>query len=298
MARIAVVDAPSILGLRPTGVEQLPEALKSVGLMTDLQAEYVGRVEPLPYDPWRDEDTRLLNPESIQEYSLRLAAVVDEVLDAGQFPLVLGGDCSILLGNALALRRRGRYGLVFLDGHQDFYHPEASPTGEVADVDLRLVSGRGPDVLSNIENRRPLLRDEDIVVFGFRDADEMAAYQDESVRDTNMHVFDLDDVRRIGVQNAAVEALEVVGRDDLAGFWIHLDADVLDDGVMPAVDYRLRDGLGLNELVEVLGTLSSSGRAVGVDVTIFNHILDPDGTIARVFTESIVNGLSTSKTES
>lgn len=50
-----------------------------------------------------------------------------EVLDAGDVPIVLGGDCSILLGNLLALRRRGRHGLLFIDGHADFYQPEAEP---------------------------------------------------------------------------------------------------------------------------------------------------------------------------
>ena len=45
-----------------------------------------------------------------------------------------------------ALRRTGRrHGLLFLDGNADFYQPEASPTGEAADMDLALCTGRGPD---------------------------------------------------------------------------------------------------------------------------------------------------------
>lgn len=69
---------------------------------------------------------------------------------------MLGGDCSILLGNLLALRHRGRYGLFFIDGHADFYQPEASLTGEVADMDLAIASGRGPDVLTNIDGLKHL----------------------------------------------------------------------------------------------------------------------------------------------
>ena len=48
MMQFSVVDAPSILGLKPTGVETLPEALKNTGLIQGLQAEYVGRVMPHP----------------------------------------------------------------------------------------------------------------------------------------------------------------------------------------------------------------------------------------------------------
>jgi len=37
-----------------------------------------------------------------------------------------------------------RYGLVFIDGHADFQHTIDEPNGEVASLDLALVTGRGP----------------------------------------------------------------------------------------------------------------------------------------------------------
>jgi arginase len=89
----------------------------------------------------------------------------------GEFPVVLGGDCSIMLGCLLALRRRGRHGLLFLDGHADFYQPEAEPDGEAASMELALATGRGPVVVTDLEGRRPLVRDEDVVVLGRRDAE-------------------------------------------------------------------------------------------------------------------------------
>src|SRR5687768_697975 len=144
--------------------------------MSELRAEYGGRVSPLSYSSERDKSTLLLNPNSIREFSLQLADTVSLVLHKNQFPLVLGGDCSILIGNLLALRRLGKYGLFFIDGHADFYQPEASPTGEVADMDLAIVSGRGPDVLTNIDGLRPLVQEKNVVLFGHRDAKEAAGY--------------------------------------------------------------------------------------------------------------------------
>ncbi len=173
MSHFAVIDAPSILGLKPNGVERLPEALKAAGLLAGLNAEYAGRVEPLPYNPRRDPETLILNPDALRAYALRLAAAVAGVLQQGKFPLVLGGDCSNIIGVMLALRRAGRYGLVFIDGHADFYQPEAEPNGEVASMDLAIVSGRGPAVLTDIDGLKPLVRDEDIVAFGYRDAEEI-----------------------------------------------------------------------------------------------------------------------------
>lgn len=294
MVQFTIIDAPSILGLQPTGVQYLPEALKAAGLMSKLGAEYGGQVSPLGYSPERDKSTLLLNPDSIRAFSLQLADAVTLVLRKKQFPLVLGGDCSILIGNLLALRRLGRYGLFFIDGHADFYQPQASPTGEVADMDLAIVSGRGPDILTNIDGLKPLVLDQDIVVFGYRDAKQSASYGSQDVRDTNMHVFDLQFVRKTGTITAASsQALEKLVNDELGGFWIHLDADVLDDLIMPAVDYRLGGGgLSFSELTELLKTLVDSGRAVGMDITIFNPRLDLDGSITQRFVLSLVQGLS------
>ena len=297
MPQFAVIDAPSILGLRPTGVQYLPEALKAAGLMKKLKAEYEGRVLSLPYNPQRDKYTTLLNPDTIRAFSLQLAEKVISVLHKKQFPIVLGGDCSILIGNLLALKQMGssnssRYGLFFIDGHTDFYQPEASLTGEVADMDLAIVSGRGPDILTDIEGLKPLVLDQDIVVFGYRDGDQAASYGSQDVYETNMHVFDLEKVHTLGITHAASLAIEKLMNDDLAGFWIHLDVDVLDDEIMPAVDYRLDGGLSFSDLNELLKIILGSKCAVGMDITILNPLLDVDGSITHRFVSSIVACLS------
>ncbi len=295
MTQFTIIEAPSILGLRPTGVQHLPEALKAASLMSELRAEYGARVSPLSYSSERDKLTLLLNPDSIREFSLQLADTVAFVLRKKHFPLVLGGDCSILIGNLLALRRLGTHGLFFIDGHADFYQPEASPTGEVADMDLAIVSGRGPNVLTNIDGLKPLVRDQDIVVFGYRDAEQAASYGSQDVRDTNMHIFDLPSVRKFDtVAAAASQAVDILANNELLdGFWIHLDVDVLDDSIMPAVDYRLGGGgLSFSELSELLKILIASNRAVGIDITIFNPLLDIDGSITHRFVSSLIQGLS------
>lgn len=226
MPRFAIIDAPSILGLRPTGVEHLPEALKVAGLLKRLNAEYAGVVSPPEYDSTRDKETFLLNPEAIRQYSKRLANVVTKVLQGERFPIVLGGDCSIVIGNLLALRRLGRYGVFFIDGHADFYQPEASQTGEVADMDLAIVSGRGANILANIDGLNPLVRDEDIVLFGNRDAEQAKSYGSQDVGETKINIFDLDRIQEIGIEKSASEALKKLVKSGTLGFWIHLDVDV------------------------------------------------------------------------
>jgi arginase len=292
-SRFLVIDAPSILGLKPTGVEKLPEALKAVGLLETLDAQWVGRIQPLePYSPVRDEFTRLLNGNAIRAFSLQLAKSMAEIVRRDNFIIVLGGDCSIIIGTLLALRRLGRYGLFFIDGHADFYQPEASVSGEVADMDLAIISGRGPDILTNINELKPYVKDEDIVIFGYRDAEQAASYGSQDVTDTNIHVYDLSRVNELGITTASSLAMRKLLENGIDGFWIHLDADVLDDSIMPAVDYRLEGGLSFTEMSDLLRILYSSGKAVGMSISIFNPSFDSDGSIAKKFVSSIVKGLS------
>jgi arginase len=292
MNRFAIVEAPSVLGLFPKGVETLPDALLGAGLAERIGARRAGRVEPPPYDAHRDPETKLLNPHGLAQYAVALADRLEPMLEAGDFPVVLGGDCSILLGCTLANRRRGRAGLLFLDGHADFYQPEAEPNGEAASMDLALVTGRGPDLVTDLEGRSPLVRDEDVTLLAHRDGEDAAGHGSQRVEDTGIGVINLHALRECGATATARRALERLTGSHLDGFWIHLDADVLDDAIMPAVDYRMPGGLQWDELTAILHTALASGRALGIDITIFNPKLDQDGAIARRFTQALGEGLN------
>jgi arginase len=293
MNRYAIIEAPSILGLKPTGVDRLPTVLLQHGLADQLHARRAGRVVPTAaYDTRRDPQTLTLNAHGIAEYSVQLADAVAGVVERDEFPVLLGGDCSILLGSTLALRRRGRYGLLFIDGHADFYQPEANPNGEAASMDLAFATGRGPELLTNLEGLRPLVRDEDVVAFGFRDAQEQHQYGSQPLPPTVL-ALDLQEVRRLGVKQAAQRAVEhlTAAERPTQGFFIHLDADVVSDALMPAVDYRTPDGLSWDELRTVLEIALASGRAVGIEITIYNPSLDADGSSGRELARTLVQSL-------
>lgn len=288
--RYALLEAPSNLGLKPSGVERLPDALLGHGLAERLGARRAGRLATLPYAFERDASTGTLNAQAIAAWSPQLADATQAILERGEFALVLGGDCSVLLGTTLALKRRGRYGLLFIDGHADFYQVAANPSGEAASMDLAFATGHGPPLLTDLEGLAPLVREDDVVVLGFRDTAEQAAHGSQPLP-AAIQAFDLETVRRLGVENAARRAVEHLSRPGLAGFFIHVDADCLNDAVMPAVDYRLPDGLTPAELTAVLRIALESGRAVGLEVTIYNPALDQDGSAGRTLTELLVAAL-------
>lgn len=289
----AIIEAPSILGLKPTGVERLATQLLRYGLAERMKAHHAGHVEPPAYSTERDPETRTLNARAIATWTPRLADAVETVLDAGQFPLILGGDCSILLGPALALRRRGRFGLLFVDGHVDFYQPDANPNGEAASMDLAFATGHGPALLSDIEGRGPLFRPADVVAFGFRDLAEQREYGSQPLP-ADLMALDLQAVRSLGIPQATASTIEQLTRPDLDGFFIHVDADGLSDSIMPAVDYRHSDGLRWDELTALLKAALSTGHAIGMELTIYNPSLDEDGSAGRELTNTIAAALGTS----
>lgn len=237
-------------------------------------------------------ETGILNARAIAAWSPKLADAVEAVLDSGRFPVVLGGDCTILMGSILAFRRRGRYGLFFIDGNADFFQAEAEPNGEGASMDLALVTGHGPSLLTDIEDRGPLVRPEDAVAFAYRDHKDQEEYGSQPLP-KELKAIDLPAVRAMGIEAAAREAVDHLTREELDGFFIHLDADCLDDGIMPAVDFRVPGGLSWHELETALRVALASGKAVGIEITIYNPRLDEDGSAGRGLGDVLAAALGT-----
>src|SRR3712207_1779816 len=88
---IAVVDAPSNLGLRPPGAGKVPgvywlaSSLRSRGIVSRLGALDGGGATPPPYTPNLDPETAVLNGKAVRELSVELAAKIDAVLEDGHF---------------------------------------------------------------------------------------------------------------------------------------------------------------------------------------------------------------------
>jgi arginase len=296
MPKYAILEAPSALGHVPEhlGVERAPAVLLEAGLADGLAARRAGRIEAAGYRAERDPATGIMNPRAISDYSALLADAVAAVLDRGEFPVVLGGDCSILLGSMLALRRRGRYGLLYIDGDADFYQPEASPlSGAASASDLAFATGRGPDVVADIEGRRPLVRDGDVAVFACRDAADRERRGCQPLP-ADLLVVDSVRVGRLGAEAAAREAVSYLTRDGgpADGFWIHIDADVLDETIMQAVDDPRPGGLSWDELATAVRVAVGSGRAVGLQVAIYNPDIDADGSNGRGLAATLRDALA------
>jgi arginase len=289
---LTVLGAPSNLGLKPPapgkepGVRYMAQVLREHGIIARLHAEDAGNVVPPRYRSSIDPTTKIRNASAIREYSIQLADRLASLLDERRFPVVLGGDCSILLGSGLALRRRGRYGLLFIDGHSDLLTPESSQSGGAAGMDLALTTGVGPEILTAIEFPAPYIQPSDVVVFGYRfpppNESSTAAPHPPTT------AFSLDRIRAEGIDQTAAAALRHLEGCGL-GFWIHVDVDVLSPDWMPAVDSPDPGGMTPTELTKSLKMAIASKKCAGMEMTIYDPELDPTGRCATAIVDILSN---------
>jgi arginase len=281
--QLTILSAPSILGLRPTGVEHLADRLLASGL-----ARMVSCNDPVVsvqtynenYDAERDMVTGCLNPLTARKFSLELIRVLMPYIGPRLFPLVLGGDCSLMLGIMPALKKKGRYGLIYLDAHADFYAPHQSQTGEIADMDLAIVTGRGPALLTDIEGLRPYVEDHHVIHIGQRDEQETIDFGSQDIRKTGIHCFGLASIKAQGIETFLKDVSRTISETSLEEYWIHFDTDVISDEENFAVDYRLPGGLMFEEVTRILNSLMGTGKMAGMSLTIYNPALDPKDIIS------------------
>lgn len=297
---IALLGAASSIGIRPYDddgrareLDRAPARLRDLDLARRLGAADLGDVVPPPYRDFVRPADGVRNEPELVDYSRALADGVAAAATGGGFVVLLGGDCSIVLGALLGARGAagGAVGLAYVDGHADFAAPAESLTGSAASMDLSLAIGRGESPLARLNGPAPLVRDTDVALLGRRDHAE-PWYGHDALAKSGILDLDRAAVRARGATSIAESALARLTRRGLAGFWIHLDADVLDESVMPAVDSPEPDGLSLDETAALLGPLVSHPKAIGLQLTIYDPKLDPDGMCAERLADLLVRLLN------
>jgi arginase len=314
MRAVTVLGAPSSIGLRPhdqTGapqeVNRAPATLRDLGVVERLTGTDLGDVLPPPYVDFERPPGKARNEAGVASYSRSLADRVAAGLEHDRFLVVIGGDCSIVLGCLLGAARAGRagrgtgsdpgrVGLAYVDGHADFASPEESMTGSVASMGLALAVGRGDTPLARVAGPVPLVRGGDVALIGRRDQGQWYGHEALAVSG----ILDLPwagiapdgaAVRPTALAETASTVLDRVAASDLRGFWIHVDADVLNPEVMPAVGSPEPGGPDIDELAALLAPLVDHPKALGIALSLYDPSLDPDRSSAARLVELLAKSL-------
>ncbi|GAB0157951.1 arginase family protein [Chryseobacterium sp. Alg-005] len=289
---ISIFEFPFNLGLTKKeheiepGVRKLPEWLRKFGLHQEINPKNTFRLESPEYAMDFDKEIGVKNPYAIIEYAQKQSELILKNYNKDIFHLMLGGDCSILIGSALALKKLGNFGLFYLDGHTDYIPPKLSPSGGVAGMDLAIVSGLGHEKLTNINLLKPYFSEENIFCVGNAETDDEEYVK--QIMNSGIHYFDLYSLRKNGFRKTSEDFLKMIEEKNLDGFFIHFDVDVLKDEIMPAVDSRMEDGIDYADLQNILKPLIEHKKCFGMEITILDPDYDPDGKFTQPFVNNLI----------
>jgi arginase len=256
-----------------------PAALRAAGLVERLSAHDLGDFGVPLSSPQRHAN-EVLGFEGVVEFSQALREPIAAATSRGELPLVLGGDCTVLIGVFAGVRDAGeRPGLWFVDGHADFYDGESSPTGEAADMELAILTGHGPEGLVDIAGEAPLVDPEAVAILGHRPASVGADVAEELGYVPG--AIERLDAAAVVEQGAVDVGRKAEGRLAVRGrVWLHVDLDVLDSELFPAVSYPQPGGLDWDQLIDLVRPLAGSPALLGASIADLNPVRDPDGTCA------------------
>jgi arginase len=262
-------------------------ALREAGLERAFAGEVDVRADFTSDDPTpvRASGSGLMNEAALLDMVEHVQRSVSGALAAGNFPLVYGGDCTVLLGAVPALREvDGRAGLVFLDGHEDTTSLDASQDGEAANMEIGLLLGlTGHLAPARLRRRLPALADDALAMLGMRDRALRRELNVASLADRGVQVHDAENVAADPSGTARDAAMQAAAQSD--GWWLHVDLDVLAEDefasqLVPG-DGGTPGGLAWSQLTEAVKAALAVPRCRGLSVTIYDPDQDPDGSDAR-----------------
>ncbi len=196
-------------------------------------------------------------------------------MDAGEFPLVIGGDHSIAMGTVSGVsahyRERGEeMGLIWFDAHGDMNIPGVSPSGNIHGMPLAHLLGRGDPDLAGILGFSPKLNPDKVVLIGIRDID---AGERKIINESGIHVFTMRDIDEHGMAKVARKAMEIV-TNGTAGFHVSFDVDGCDPSVIPGSGTLVHGGVRYREAHLLLEYCADSRMLTSMEVVELNPFID------------------------
>lgn len=298
MAQLRIIGVPMDLGASRRGVDMGPSAVRYTDLRDRLvklghDVEDIGNVHvPMREDAARGAQRGARYLGAITQVCVDVAARTREALEAGRFPIVLGGDHALAAGSIAGasahFRAKGeRIGAVWIDAHGDLNTPATSKSGNVHGMPLAALLGYGDAAMVGIAGHPPALRASDLAIVGLRDLD---AAERTHIKRWKLSAFTMRALDERGVRSVIEEAIAIATRDT-AGIWLSFDVDVIDPEQAPGVGTAVPGGMTYREAHLVMEMLADSSKLVGLDVVEVNPVLDERNRTAQIACDLICSAL-------
>jgi arginase len=294
---IAIIGAPLDLGAGRRGVDMGPSAVRVANLnarLADLgyEPEDLGNVPVVQRESHPEGDPKAKYLAQITDICKNLAGMVELALDAGKFPLVLGGDHSIAVGTVAGASKHFRardqkLGMVWIDAHTDMNTPGSTPSGNVHGMPLACCIGLGPKELSAMYGYSPKIEPANVALVGIRSVDQK---ERDNVQQSGVHVFTMRDIDERGMRSVIQEAI-LRASAGTAGIHVSLDMDAVDPREAPGVGTPVRGGITYREAHLAMETLGDTGRVVSMEVVEVNPVIDEANRTAILAVELVMSAM-------
>ncbi|KAA3662325.1 MAG: arginase [Calditrichaeota bacterium] len=295
--KIEILGLPLDLGADHRGVDMGPAAIRIAGLKQDLlklEFDVLDRGD-LPVDI--PEILSIENPKlkylpEIRKANVELADAVQDTLNRGVFPLVLGGDHAIAIGTmsgtaAYFKQKKQKCGLIWVDAHGDMNTEKSTPSGNIHGMPFAVLLGEGAPELTRIGGDFTKIEPENAVLVGVRDIDES---EREHIKRSGITVFTMSEIDRRGIHDVMIEAIDRA-TNGTAGFHVSFDIDALDPVSAPGVGTPVEGGLTMREAHVIMEAVARSKHMVSLEMVEVNPILDIKNQTANIASQLILSAL-------
>ena len=294
---VSILGVPLGYGSSMAGVDIGPAALRVARLNQ--------RITRLGYSVDDRGDMRLERPRSFPEEGEKLKYVaeisnaceqlaidVEEILNAGQLPLILGGDHSIAIGSFAGVasyykKREQTIGLIWFDAHADMNTHESTPSGNIHGMPLAALLGYGTPELVNVGGFAPKLDPKLCAHVGARDIDPG---ERELIRKLGVRFFTMREIDERGMSACMDEAIAIASRGT-GGYAVTFDVDALDPGDAPGSGTLVRGGLTYREAHLGMEKIAEAGGMRSLEIVEINTALDVNNKTAELGVELILSAL-------
>lgn len=282
--KLSIIGMPMDLGQMRRGVDMGPSAIRYAGVNERLKPLFeeihdlgdipIGRPEVVV-----DEESNLRNLDLIAEKTALLAEKVDEVIQSGAFPLVLGGDHSIAIGTLSgAAKHYKNLGVIWYDAHGDLNTAETSPSGNIHGMPLAVSLGMGHEKLTKIGGYAPKIKPENVIIIGARSLDEGERIL---IKEKGIKVYTMHEIDRMGMAKVMEEIIAYL-KENTDGVHLSLDLDGLDPSECPGVGTPVMGGISYRESHLAMEMLEEAKLITSAEFVEVNPILDDKNKTASI----------------
>lgn len=291
--QIDIIGVPIDLGADRRGVDMGPSAIRYAHVEQKLESlgytvEDKGNIEVPIAEMCKISEPKLKYIDCIVPMARRTAGAVATSIQAGHFPLVLGGDHSVALGSIHGAAKRRKLGVIWVDAHADFNTAETTPSGNIHGMPLAALCGLGDPRLTSLwDESVPVIDPQRVAVIGARDLDPG---EKRNLKQAGVMVMGIEQIDRLGMVQALEKAIERVSRE-VDGIFLSFDMDSLDPRHAPGVGTPVPGGLTYREAHLVCELVAETGKLIGLDLVEVNPILDAQNATATLAVELAMSAL-------